>query len=444
MTLLPFSFLPSKLPCLSKVFLVFVLLLASGYQSCLAQVEEEIVQSKEAAIIGEIRSGSWKLPRVEQLIRRLVSGGNRHAARWWTAHACDAAVQGLLPKKTPKSLRIVGKLAGLKPVEPQLRALPTRALKHLKKIQSLKCYSAIPGAVHFAKRCLELYPDGKLRAKVEAIEASLEQVDWKIARPMGAALVKSRGRLAASLVQARDDLLDDMIQQYRSFPCPPGARAIRALILAQGEKNLSPKWKSAWQEVAEIEYRVEPKQTLKLWLENGGKVYVYRYGKRFLGTRGRSYFGDKKQGVEFQVLAGDVLQIEVKKVHAKRGKRKLFLVAVGAKLDGVELPQSAWTQNANHNAASLDPQSNAMCYGIEFSPDQMPKDIDDSIVELMVSLGSGILIPTANEFHHYAVGQHKKLLAAIAAFKNHGLGYTWICGESDRLAVILQIPRWGE
>ncbi len=435
----PVNLMRNMLPALGALLLVLSC-------ACLAWAQEEkpARDAREKLIIKELRSGTWKLVKVEQLVKRFISRGQRHAARWWTLHAGDASGIGLLPPTTKKNLRIIGKVAGLKPSEPQLRAMPARALRHLKQVFSLKCYAAIPGAVHFARRCLELYPDQKMKAKVDAIEAEMESVNWSEAKPYGKALKKSAERLTAALTKARDDLLDDMIEQYKSYPCPPGARAIRALILAHGEEGLSTKWQQAWQEVAAIEYAVEPKQKLRIWLENGGKVYVYRYGKRFLSTAGRSYFGDRKQGVTFEVLAGDVLQIEVKKPHAKKAGRKLFVVAVAADLDGQPLASSAWLQNSNHEASSLDPILNPMCHGIEFAPERMPKDLEEEVLAQAQSMGTGILIPTASEYHHYAVDMHKKLQDAIHAFQSRKRKYTWIAGEADRLAVVLRIPRWGE
>ncbi|MFT7617699.1 MAG: hypothetical protein ACI97A_001338 [Planctomycetota bacterium] len=395
---------------------------------------------REQAAIKEVRSGTWKYVKVEQLVRRMITAGNRHAARWWTEFAVDAATLGYLPKTTKKNLTILGKVNGLKPAEPQLRAMPARALKHLKKMSSLKCYSAMPQAVHFARKCLDLYPDAKMAAKVDALEATLERIDRSEEKEAGKAILKAGVKLRESLAKARDELLADMVAQYKQFPCPPGARAIRALILAEGEASVSQKWRQAWDDVLTIEQAIEPKLKLKIWMENGGKVYVYRFGKRFQATHARSYFGERKQGVTFEVIPGDVIQFEVKKLYAKNGDRKLFVVAASAELAGKPLPSTAWAQNTTGKADGLDPLINPFCRGIEFSPDKLPTDVAEEVIEQAGEIGRGILIPTASEYHHYAVSMDKKLQAAIDAFKTHGQSHTWIAGEAERLAVVLRIP----
>ena len=406
-----------------------------------AQEEAKAKDEVELSLIQEIRGGTWKQVRVEKLIRRFIARGNRHAARWWIQQANRAAADGLLPSDSPKKLRILAKTEGLKPTEPQLRAMPSRALKYLKKLQSLKCYSAIPTGVQFTRRCLELYPDSKMEKTVDEIEASLEKADRKSEKKITKGLKKNLDRLRDALAKARDELLDDMVDQYRRFPCPPGARAIRALILARGEKEVSAAWRQTWNEVSRIEHQVEPKLKLKVWIANGGKIYAYRNGERLMANHGRSYFGERKQGVTFDVVAGDVLQFEVKKLYAKRGDRKMFVVAAAATLDGKELRSSQWSLNANVRPKSIDPLPNPRCRCIRFSSGKLPEDLSDEVLEMAREIGEGLLIPTPDEMLHQAIGMHAKIRAAESAFSGWKKAPTWIGGEGEKICVLLRVPR---
>lgn len=407
-----------------------------------AQGDEAPKESREKRLVSELRAGNWELKTVEQLVRALIENKERHAARWWTQVALGAAERDLLPPETGKSLALIAKQGGLKPSEPQLRAMPTRAIKHLEKVMKARCYAAAPEAIHFARRCLETYPDETMVAEVDAIERSLEGLDRSDERPVSPVITKSAAKLVEQLGEARDELLDDMIGQYEAYPCPPGARAIRALILARGEESVSAEWRATFDRLTRLEFDSEPKRTVRIWFENGGKVEVWRHGMRLMGEHGRSTIGEKRQqGLAFEVIAGDLIQFEVEKPHAKKLDRLLFVVAAAAELDGRALPSTAWFQNANGRVSSIDPQLNPMCRGIPFSPGEVPDGLVDEVEQQVRALGAGILFPTADEFHHYAVDRHKNLSAAEEAIRAAGQTPTWIGGEGERLIVVLRIPR---
>ncbi|MCB9831612.1 MAG: hypothetical protein H6807_03985 [Planctomycetes bacterium] len=427
-------------PRAGLLFMVFTLLALLGPR--LPAQEEKPKEERAARLIAELRAGRWELKTVEQLVRALVQAREEHAARWWTAMAITAAERGELPAETGKKLEQLAKVEGLKPHEPSLRAMPVRAIKHLETLMKARAYTGAPEAIHFARRCLETYPDAKLVAEVDAIEKSLETVDRKEEKPLSAVLTKSLQRLVGQLGEARDALLADMLAQYERHPCPPGARATRALILARGEAEVSSEWRQAFDRLAEIEHAVEPTLTLRVWVENGGKVSVWRDGKRLLGGHGRSSVGEvRDRGASFAVIAGDLIQFEIEKLHAKKAGRKLFVVALAAELEGKPLGAEAWFRNANGRVSSIDPQLDPMCRGLPFTPGSIPKGLTKAVAEQVAQLGEGILFPTTDEHHHYAVDMHAKLVAAAEAIHGAGQSPTWIATEGERLVVVLRVPR---
>ncbi len=271
----------------------------------------------------------------------VLDAGHFAAAQWWSDLAAEAEKAGKLEVVKPNPLsphraRI--------PAETPL-ADPKLALRwvvHGESAANLKDPSEVGRAVRIAGVILKLAPDTTARRRLDALrpkakpeETQAPTVAAEKKRKEGDALLE----LAVAPFRAR---IQTWLGDYEAAGCRIGRDRIHLLL--NNLRSLHPSDPL----VIEAENRmraavavVEPPKRLAVMVRNhAGSVRLTRNGAEL--PRASRWSATDEAPVEIAVCAGDLIQIEISEPWSDADGKRLFVGAMGARLDDVEIPAESW------------------------------------------------------------------------------------------------------